>query len=229
MSIYEEIENKIGYTFKDKSTLMIALTHSSYGQAAPDSMVQNNERLEFLGDAFFDAIISEELYGRIPHGEEGTLTKVRAMVVCEQSLARIGHSLDIGKYMFLGKGEAASGGRTRDSIVADATEALIGAVFIDGGYEASKKFVLAMFSGLIKEAMSGRLHVDYKSRLQEQVQKTAGKKLSYVLAGEEGPDHDKTFFIDLYLDDELVGKGTGKSKKEAEREAARDALEHGIR
>lgn len=221
-----EFEKTTGYRFKDATLLDKALTHSSHVAAHSNKGILNNERLEFLGDAFFDAIVSEELYHRLRDVEEGTLTKMRAKIVCEQSLATVGVRLNIGAYLNMGRGEEKNGGRTRESIIADAVEAVIGAIFLDGGYDAAKAFVLEKFAPIFGEALTGRLHIDYKSAIQEKMQ-TDHKSLQYKLIGEEGPDHDKMFYIELLCDDAVIGKGQGKSKKEAERNAAKQALERG--
>lgn len=221
------LELQIKYKFKDETLVARALTHSSYCMNKKDKALHNNERLEFLGDAFFDAIISEELYYRMPAVEEGTLTKMRAKIVCEETLAECGRKLKIGEYLRMGRGEERSGGRNRDSIVADAMEALIGAIFLDGGYAAAKVFVLDAFGEYIKEALSGNFHKDYKSEIQERVQASSHGTLKYKVTRETGPDHDKVFDIDLLLNGQVIGHGTGKSKKEAERNAAKEALERG--
>lgn len=220
-----EFEEKLNYDFKDKSLLETALTHSSYCIGMTNKAMHNNERLEFLGDAFLDAIISEELYARLPQVEEGTLTKMRAKVVCEETLAECGASISIGSFIRLGKGEEKSGGRTRESITADAVEAVIGAMFLDGGYECVRTFVLSLFGQAVEKALSGKLHTDYKSEIQERVQGSSHKPLIYKVTGTDGPDHDKVFYVDLFLGEELIGRGSGKSKKEAERNAAKEALE----
>ncbi|MDD2216996.1 MAG: ribonuclease III [Eubacteriales bacterium] len=221
-----EFEKISGHKFKDAALLNKALTHSSYIKVSKSNDILNNERLEFLGDAFFDAIVSEELYKRLENVEEGVLTKIRAKIVCERSLASLGMSLNVGKYINMGKGEEMSGGRSRESIIADAVEAVIGAIFLDGGYDAAKRFVLSKFGTIFDDALSGRLHIDYKSEIQEKVQ-IHGKSLQYNLVDQEGPDHDKTFFVELVCDKTVIGKGQGKSKKEAERNAAKQALERG--
>ena len=220
-------QEKIKYNFKDQKLIKSALTHSSYFAGKGDKGSCNNERLEFLGDAFFDAIIGEALYRRLPDVEEGVLTKIRAKVVCEMSLAEQGNKLQIGDYMLMGHGEEKSGGRRRDSIVADAMEAVIGALFLDGGYEIAKKFVMNLFGETIEDAMKGKLYTDYKSEIQERIQGGSHKLLSYKVVKEEGPDHDKIFHVDLMCDDEVIGRGIGRSKKEAERNAAKEALERG--
>ncbi len=223
-----DFETVIGYEFRDKELLERALTHSSFLPQGKDRPKHNNERLEFLGDAFFDAIVSVELCRILPGVEEGTLTKTRAVVVCEQSLAREGERLDIGSYLRMGKGESASGGRKRASIVADAMEAVIGAIFLDGGYEAAAKFVVDNFSKTIKLAAEGKLFSDYKTALQESLPPGTQGRLKYVVTREEGPDHDKSFFVDAVFGDRVLASGMGKSKKEAENSAAKSALEKGV-
>ena len=220
-----EFQDKILYQFKDENLLIKALTHSSCVKERKERCDRNNERLEFLGDAFFDAIISEELYRRLDKVEEGKLTKLRALIVCEKSLAWHGQQIEIGKYLFLGKGEEYTGGRSRDSLLADAVEAVIGAVFLDGGYMAARDVVLKIFKSRIDDAVNGKLNNDYKTELQERLQAKGETKICYVIDKEEGPDHDKTFYITLYCADEPVGSGQGKSKKEAEQNAAKEALE----
>jgi ribonuclease-3 len=220
----EIFQSSIGYNFKDTTLLEKALTHSSYTREHYLGRECCNERLEFLGDAFFDAIIGEELFRRLPAEEEGMLTKYRAAVVCARSLASEGRKLNIGPIIKLGHGEDASGGRDRDSIIADAMEAVIGAVFLDGGYASAKATVLALFGDTILDALAGRLHSDYKTEFQEKVQADGPADISYVLEKETGPDHEKTFFVSLSVNGEIRGEGKGKTKKEAEQNAAKDAL-----
>lgn len=218
------LEKNIGYAFKNKELLNTALTHSSYNMDRGNKHC-DNERLEFLGDAFLDSIISVELYHRMPKVSEGKLTKTRAVLVCEKSLANIAKVLELGKYMNMGYGEEIAGGRSKDSILADAVEALIGAVFMDGGYEATKKVILRAFDSVIQIAIDGKMYVDYKSELQEFLQ-CKGKvvNINYTTDKEEGPAHDKTFHVHVDCDGKIYGKGIGKSKKEAEKNAAKNAL-----
>jgi ribonuclease III len=219
-------QNKIGYQFRNIALLEKSLTHSSYYRGKSLGVGKDNERLEFLGDAFLDAVIGESLYHRLPEGEEGKLSKLRALVVCEIALSRVARELGIGEILLLGYGEEQSGGRNRDSILADATEALIGAVYLDGGFEHVKQMILRIFEGTMQEAIEGRLFSDYKSEFQELIQlRRAGDNIEYVPAGSEGPDHDKTFHVELTVNGEVLGQGTGKSKKEAEQNAARQAIE----
>lgn len=217
----------IGYEFKNEEYLERALTHSSHARCVK-GRTKNNERLEFLGDAFFDAIISDELYERMKGVGEGTLTKVRAKIVCERSLAERALSLGIGEYILMSKGEERSGGRTKTSIVADALEAVIGAVYKDGGYDAAKAVVVRIFSQTIDDAVSGKLLTDYKTEIQERVQAGSKGTLKYVVTREEGPDHDKVFYVDLYCRDRVIGSGNGKTKKEAEHNAAKAAVEKDV-
>ena len=223
----QEFQKIIGYQFKEPVLLRKALTHSSYVREKDERCTKNNERLEFLGDAFFDAIVSEELYKRMDRVPEGTLTKIRSKVVCEKSLAEQGRRLSIGRYLYMGNGEEHAGGRNRDSILADAMEAVIGAMFLDGGYEAARSFVLATFAETLDRAVSGKLYADYKTEIQERLQAGGEVEILYETTGEEGPDHNKTFFVNLTCNGALLGRGKGKSKKEAEQNAAKEALERG--
>ncbi|MCB6993324.1 ribonuclease III [bacterium 210820-DFI.6.37] len=229
MNNSKEFEKKIGYTFRDRQLLDKALTHSSYVKENGQSRLNDNERLEFLGDAFFDAVIGEALYRALPQAEEGTLTKMRASIVCEKSLAQAGRRLGIGRHMLFSRGEEKCGGRDRASILADAMEAVIGAIYLDGGYEQAKAFVLKIFKEDLQDAGRGKLsNRDYKSELQEQLQANGILNIRYVLEKEEGPDHDKTFSVRLDIRGEAAGRGTGKSKKLAEQNAAKDAIERGM-
>ncbi len=223
-----ELENRINYHFKDSRLLQQALTHSSYVKEHLLSKTESNERLEFLGDALIDAICGEELYRRCPESGEGRLTKLRAAVVCEKALAQQAQKIEIGEYLLMGHGEEKQGGRRRASIMADAVEALIGAVYLDGGYEAAGDVFLMLSGDMINDAIKGRLMKDYKSNLQEQVQAAGGGRLIYRVSREEGPDHSKTFYMDLFLGDTLIGTGSGRSKKQAEQQAAKEALERGL-
>lgn len=217
-------EEKIGYSFKNKELLRTALTHSSYSRENESGNSKNNERLEFLGDAFFDAVVGEELYHLLPDSPEGDLSKLRSAVVCRKSLAEAGKTFDIGEYMAFGKSERRTGGKDKISIQADAMEAVIGAVFLDGGYEAVKKFVLEVFNDTIKRALSGERNDDYKSRLQEILMKNGIIDIKYVIEKETGPDHDKVFYAAVSINGEIRGRGIGKSKKSAEQNAAMETL-----
>ncbi len=219
-----KFEQLIGYKFNNAIYLERALTHSSYNKEK-NTKHQDNERLEFLGDAFFDAIVSAELFKIMKGVTEGKLTKTRALVVCESSLAKSARKLGLGEYIYIGRGEEVAGGRDKDSILADAMEAVIGAIYLDGGYEPTKEFVLKYFSETINDAADGKLFSDYKSEVQEFIQKN-GRNLAivYNTIREEGPAHDKTFYMNLSYDGQVLGEGSGKSKKEAEQNAAKTAL-----
>ena len=218
------LQQKLGYTFRDPDLLETALTHSSYSKEHGEG-ARSNERLEFLGDAFFDAIIGEELFRIFPDREEGWLSRIRATIVCEKSLAAQARKLELGDFLLLGHGEEKSGGRRRESILADATEALIGAIYLDGGYEAVRQVVLDLFRGVIDDTRRGIFVVyDYKTHLQEVLQARGITDIRYQMTGEEGPDHDKTFTVALYIDGVPSSQGRGKSKKQAEQNAAMKAL-----
>lgn len=220
-----EFEKNINYKFKNPAYLEKALTHSSFMQEKSDRCGRDNERLEFLGDAFFDAIISEALFHKLPNVAEGKLTKLRASIVCEKSLAEQARKLEIGKFMNMGKGEERMGGRERESILADALEAVMAAIFLDGGFEEVRRFILETFDETIEAALSGKLTKDYKTELQERLQVNGDIKILYQTDKEEGPDHNKTFYVSLFAGGNKLGTGKGKSKKEAEQNAAKYALE----
>lgn len=223
----KEFEKVIGYTFRNPEYLERALTHSSYNKEK-NTHHKDNERLEFLGDAFFDAIVSVELFHRMGQVTEGMLTKTRAQIVCERSLAENARRLNLGKYINLGHGEDSAGGRKKDSILADAMEAIIGALFMDGGYDAAQRFVVEVFNDTIDKAANGKLFSDYKSEIQEVLQaKGKGVQIIYEIDREEGPAHNKTFYVHLEYNGQILGCGSGKSKKEAEQNAAREALKRG--
>lgn len=218
-----ELEKKIGYQFKNHNYLKTALTHSSYANEVKNG-TKCNERLEFLGDAVLSIIVSDYIFLNCPNLPEGDLTKLRASLVCEKSLCRFSKSLDVGSYMLLSRGEKNSGGRDRTSILADAFEAIIAAIYLDGGIEPAREFVLNFVVPEIKNPRPASF-VDYKTELQEIVQQNPEEVLEYVLVGESGPDHNKHFVVEVHLNSNVIGKGGGKSKKEAEQQAARQALE----
>ncbi len=222
-----DFQKIIQYEFQNVNLLRNALTHSSYINEGKSSQTGNNERLEFLGDAILDAVISDYLYNRLGNMEEGELTKIRAVIVCERSLASCGAKISIGDYLRLGKGEENSGGRKRGSIIADAMEAVIGAIYLDGGWDKVCEYVIQTFSELIEDAISGKLHTDYKTEIQEKLQAHGDADIAYVIEREEGPDHDKTFYANLIFQGNVIGSGSGRSKKEAEQQAAKQALERG--
>ncbi len=215
-----ELERKIGYEFKNKQLLNHALTHSSYANEKHLSY-GSNERLEFLGDSVLGVITAEYFYLNfdLPEGE---LTKLRASTVCEESLFIFAKELDLGKYLLLGKGEIHSHGNERPSILSDAFESVIAAIYLDGGMEEAKRFVLRFIKNAIIEKPT--FH-DYKTALQEVIQKNRDEHISYVLVGESGPDHDKCFEVEIHLNSNVIGQGKGRSKKLAEQEAAKSALQ----
>jgi ribonuclease-3 len=218
-----DFEKIIGYSFKDISILNNALTHSSY-IGSKSELLEHNERLEFIGDAILDMVISLYLYKKCKDSPEGSLTRFRAGIVCEQSLYNASNRLKLGQYLLLSKGEENTGGRKRVSILADAFEAITAAIYLDGGIKKSKAFILNNLADIINDAVEHRIFSDYKSFLQEHIQKNNSGKLSYKLTKEEGPDHDKTFEVALYLNNAVIGKGEGHSKKDAQQAAARDAI-----
>ena len=213
----KQLEKNIGYHFRDKNLLKTAVTHSSFANENRGGLAYN-ERLEFLGDAVLQLITSEKLFKENPDMPEGRMSKQRAALVCEDALAGYSKEIQLGDFMLLGKGEEATGGRNRPSILADAFEALIGAIFLDGGMDNAKRFVRRFL-----DAAHTSLK-DYKTLLQEIIQKNPGERLSYVVIGESGPDHDKVFNVEVHLNSNVIGKGTGKSKKQAEQAAAKEAL-----
>lgn len=216
----KSLQSKLQYQFKDPSLLELALTHSSF--ANEKGSHHDNERLEFLGDSVLGFITAEYLFRALPGTPEGELTKLRSAAVCEKSLAVFARQLDLGSYLRLGKGEMLSGGAERPSILSDAFESVIAAIYLDGGVEAARAFVLRF----IKTAQTDVQAVtDYKTKLQEIVQKNPDEHLSYVLAAEAGPDHDKTFTVEVYLNSNCIATGVGHSKKKAEQAAAKQALE----
>ena len=220
----KELEMKLGVEFKNESLARQAFTHSSYAHERKLDSLDSNERLEFLGDAVLELTISEELYLKHPNMPEGELTKFRATLVCEGSLAKKAREIELGKYLYIGKGEEMSGGRGRDSTLADTFEAVLGAVFLDLGIEAAKKVVTLFFKEDIEYGPRNFTGGDYKTALQEEVQKTDKDGVSYDIISESGPAHDKTFVAIALASGREIGRGQGKSKKEAEQEAAAYAL-----
>ena len=215
---FELLEKKSGYHFQNPHLLKQAMTHSSYANEHKAKGYHDNERLEFLGDAVLEVVSSEFLFRHYPALPEGDLTKLRASIVCEPTLALCARELDLGDFLLLGKGEEHTGGRKRDSIVSDAMEALIGAIYLDGGFASAKEFIHRF---IMTDIEHKKLFYDSKTILQEQVQKNwHDGEISYVLTGEEGPDHDKTFLVDLYVAGEKKSSGKGRTKKAAEQDAA---------
>ena len=218
-----DFEKVIGYEFSDKSLMETALSHSSYANESKISR-QSNERLEFLGDSVLSIVVSQYLFNHFSHLPEGELTKIRASLVCEKSLFEFALQINLGDYLFLGKGEASSGGRTRPSILADAFEAVIAALYLDGGLENAERFILKFIPDDLDKAKKSSFS-DYKTILQEIIQKNPEERIEYILVGSQGPDHNKVFIVEVRLNSNVIGKGTGKSKKQAEQNAAREALE----
>ena len=218
----KDLETAIGYRFRNIQLLQNALTHSSYANERWHNSLMSNERLEFLGDSVLGMVVAEYLYRTFPDRPEGELTRMRADMVCEKTLAAVAARIDLGKHLMLGNGEEQGGGRTRDSILADAVESVIAASFLDGGMAAARKFIEQF---ILVEVPVKKLHnADYKTALQERVQQKKNQALSYALVGESGPDHDKRFEVEVSLNGTVVGFGSGSSKKRAEQMAARDAL-----
>lgn len=222
----DQFQAAVGVFWKDVDLLREALTHSSYSFENPGS--RHNQRLEFLGDAVLEIVISEHLYNLLPRSSEGELTKLRAVIVCEPSLAEAARDIGLGRYLRMGHGEELSGGRDRPSVLADAFEALLGAVYLDLGAECARGFTLRVLDATITNALYGRAEFDFKTRLQELLQKDAFDPPRYVILKEEGPDHRKTFTAAVTYKGKILGTGSGRSKKEAEQIAARRALDEGL-
>ena len=220
----KNLEEKLGYTFTNKELLAGALYHSSYANENRGRGITSNERLEFLGDAVLGMVVADHLFRNHPDMPEGELTRTRAALVCEGSLVRVAEALSLGEYLKLGKGEEAGGGRNRPSIRADAVEAIIAAVYLDGGIGSARKiiqrFILSRNPGDVTE------NRDFKTALQELVQRGGAQELAYQLVGESGPDHDKRFAIQVSLNGKVIGHGEGRSKKEGEQMAAKEAIKN---
>ena len=218
-----ELEKAIGYQFRNITLLQNALSHSSYANERWHDSLKSNERLEFLGDSVLGMLVAEHLYRTFPNRPEGELTRMRADMVCERSLAVVANRLELGQHLMLGKGEESGGGRNRDSILADAVESVLAACYLDGGMDAAVQFVRKF---ILVNVPVTRLHnTDYKTALQELVQQKKNQTIAYRLVGESGPDHDKQFQVELTLNGEVVGVGIGSSKKRAEQAAAQAAIE----
>ena len=221
MSDLKKFQEIIGYTFKNEQLLKQALTHSSYANEKHLKKLSDNERLEFLGDAVLELVTSEFLYLNYPKMPEGEATRKRASMVCEQTLALCAKEIELGSYLYLGKGEDHTGGRERASVISDALEALIGAIYLDGGFTSAKEFVERFILNGIEEK---QLFFDSKTIFQEMMQSITTEPIHYKMVGEEGPDHCKTFTIELFVGEQSAGIGSGKSKKAAEQAAAYDAI-----
>ncbi|MBR1814113.1 MAG: ribonuclease III [Lachnospiraceae bacterium] len=217
----KKLEASIGYTFRDPSYLELALTHSSYANEHYAGKNRYNERLEFLGDAVLELCSSEFLYRHLPQETEGVLSKRRASMVCEPALAYCAREIQLSQYLKLGKGEEANGGRQRDSILSDALEAVLGAVYLDGGLEPARAIV---FNHIMNDMEKKTLFYDSKTILQEMLQKDGVNGISYRLVSESGPDHDKHFVSEVLYQDQVIGRGEGHSKKAAEQQAAYEAI-----
>jgi len=219
----KDLETAIGYRFQNITLLQNALAHSSYANERWHDSLKSNERLEFLGDSILGMVVAEYLYLQYPNRPEGELSRMRADMVCETSLAKIAERLDLGKHLLLGHGEEQGGGRNRPSILADAVESVIAASFLDGGMEAAKSIIYKFVLCNVPETKLQ--NADYKTMLQEKVQRKKNQTLSYQLVDQSGPDHDKQFVVAVSLNGQTVGTGTGSSKKRAEQSAARAAME----
>ena len=219
------LQRNLEYFFNDLELLEIALTHSSFANENSLHPSKSNQRLEFLGDTIISLVVSEYLYNKYPFYPEGELTKIRAKVVCESSLAMTAKKIKLGDYLLLGKGEEATGGRRRESILADASEAIAGAIFLDSTYDTVARFLVSKFEAdIVRAVAKGNLFIDYKTQLQEKLQKITKDRISYAVSKEEGPDHNKLFFVNVLLGKDVIGSGIGRNKKEAEQLAAREAL-----
>ena len=222
----ELFEEKINYEFKNKEYILEALTHSSYSNE--NKNYPFNERLEFLGDSVLSIVISDYLFKKETKLPEGELTKIRANIVCEESLSEVSKNIHLGKYMLLGKGEEATGGRERISILADALEAVIAAIYLDGGIKCAREFILTNMEKIINDSIKGKIFRDYKTCLQEVLQSNGENNIWYKLIEEKGPDHNKRFVMEVGINDTVLGVGEGTSKKDAEQVAAKCALDKKI-
>lgn len=223
MPAFAKLEQSISHAFRDPRLLERALTHKSF--ANENKTPHHNERLEFLGDAVLSLVVSEYLMKTCPDSTEGDLSRLRAAIVSEPALAVIARALALGSYLLLGKGEEQTGGREKDSLLADALEALIASLYLDAGKEAAETFILRFFEDVIKKSCASRTSLDYKTAVQELCQERLKQLPEYRVASETGPDHQKQFNVELLVKGRVTGRGTGKSKKEAEQKAAKEALE----
>lgn len=218
----EKLEEKLGIVLSDKNLLKTALTHSSFANQHGD--LKSNEKLEFLGDAVLQLVITEHIFNKLTDKEEGELTKIRSLIVCESSLHEIANLWNLGEYIRLSRGEEMTGGRKRASLLADAVEAVIAAVFLDKGMDFVRNFIIENFKIIIEKASNDELVFDYKTRLQELLQENGEVNIHYELIKSEGPPHRRKFFSLVAIDEIIMGRGEGMSKKESEQESARDAL-----
>ncbi|ADL07822.1 ribonuclease III [Thermosediminibacter oceani] len=220
----KKLQQILGVDFDDLNILNQAFIHPSYAYEKGLSHQEHNQRLEFLGDAVLELVISEWIYDKYPNYTEGELTKLRALLVCEESLAYLSRELTLGDFLIMGKGEEITGGREKASILADTFEALIGAMYLDKGFGAITGFVREKFKPVMERAEKGKLFPDYKTALQEMLQRISPDRITYNVIKEEGPDHNKTFFVEVVWKNKILGSGCGKSKKEAEQNAAKAAI-----
>ena len=225
LEIVKTLEDRIGYTFRNKQYAINALVHSSFSNENHGFAMKSNERLEFLGDAILEFIMSLMLYNNPKNFSEGEMSKLRALIVCEASLNECARKIGLGELLMLGKGEEANGGRNRPSILSDAMEAIIGSIFLDGGIDEAEGFIMHFLGDIYRKAVEGILFMDYKTALQEELQKTGDVQIQYKLIESVGPDHAKTFKMAVYTNGKAIGTGIGKSKKDAEQMAAKAALE----
>jgi ribonuclease-3 len=225
MADWTAIQDKLGISFADLSLLQQAFVHRSYLNENPEFRLGSNERLEFLGDAFLGLVVAEFLFREFPELSEGELTKLRSDLVRQDSLARLAASLGLGEYLYLGQGEERGGGRKRSRNMACTLEALVGAAFIDQGFDVAKELVLRVFASSVAEVRQRGLASDHKSRLQELIQAERQERPAYRLVEAAGPDHDKTFCVEVVVGGEVLGRGSGKSKQAAEKDAAKQALD----
>ena len=221
----QALEEKLNYHFHNVALLQEALRHSSYANEHRGANIFSNERLEFLGDSVLGFVTAEYLFAKHPTAPEGELTRIRALLVCEDSLHEVAQRLELGQYLLLGHGEESGGGRTRASTLADTVEAVFAAVYLDGGIDAARRLIHRVLLDTEREDIAEEKRRDYKTLLQEFVQRSPNQTLAYVMVGESGPDHAKTFLAEVHLNGERIGSGSGRSKKEAEQMAARDAME----
>ncbi|MBQ4082427.1 MAG: ribonuclease III [Clostridia bacterium] len=218
----QQLMQKLGYTFQEEKLLRIALTHSSY--ANEKHLSQSNERLEFLGDSVLSLAVANYLFHYDRKDPEGELTRLRASLVCEKALASFARELGLGQHLLLGKGEKMTGGASRPSILADAFEAVIAAIYLDGGFAEAERFILSYVKPEVENHRPAKFE-DHKTALQEIIQQNPDERVEYVLTGESGPDHDKHFWVEVRLNSNVIGRGEGRSKKEAEQAAAKEALQ----
>ncbi|MDY3006188.1 ribonuclease III [Anaerococcus porci] len=220
----KKFEESIGYTFKDKNLIDVAFTHSSYINETKEENKHSNERLEFLGDSVLDLIVSEELYKNHKNYPEGKLTKIRSRIVCTSSFSKASEKFNLSDYLLFGKGEINHQGKNKKSVKADTFEAFCAALYLDAGYDYLKNFLLKNYLGTVKKLLNDDLlFIDYKTKLQEYFNKTSKIILKYKLVKEEGPEHDKTFYMEVYAKNKKLSQGFGKNKKEAEQMAAKKA------